>query len=43
MYSGHGRLSKCVCVCVSVYLSIAAFPHQCTDPDVTWANGRGAP
>jgi len=31
MYSGHGRL----CVC----LSLAAFPHYCTDPDVTW-NGR---
>ena len=28
---------------VSVYLSIAAFPHQCMDPDVTWANGRGCP
>jgi len=28
MYSGHGRL----CVC----LSLAAFPHYCTDPDVTW-------
>ena len=29
MYSGHGRL--CVCVC----LSLAAFPHYCTHPDVT--------
>jgi len=28
MYSGHGRL----CVC----LSLAAFPHYCTDLDVTW-------
>jgi len=28
MYSGHGRL----CVC----LSLAVFPHYCTDPDVTW-------
>jgi len=28
MYSGHGRL----CVC----LSLAAFPHHCTEPDVTW-------
>jgi len=27
MYSGHARL----CVCVS----LAAFPHYCTDPDVT--------
>jgi len=35
MYSGHGRL------CVS--LSLAAFPHYCTDLDVTWGNGRGCP
>jgi len=28
---------------VSLYLSLAAFPHYCTDPDVTWANARGAP
>jgi len=28
MYSGHCRL----CVC----LSIAAFPHYCMDPDVSW-------
>jgi len=34
MYSGHGRL--CVCLCVS----LAVFPHYCTDPDVTWWNGR---
>jgi len=33
MYSGHDRL----CVC----RSLAAFPHYCTDPDVTWGNGRG--
>ena len=33
MYSGHGRL----CVC----LSIAAFPHYCMDPDVSWGNSRG--
>ena len=26
-----------MCVCVSV----AAFLHYCTDPDVTWRNGRG--
>jgi len=35
MYNGHGRL----CVC----LSIAAFPHYCTDPDVTWGNVRVCP
>jgi len=29
MYIGHGRL--CLCGC----LSLAAFPHYCTDPDVT--------
>jgi len=34
VYIGHGRL--CVCVCLSVCLSLAAFPHYCTDPDVTW-------
>jgi len=39
MYSGHGRLCVCQCVC----LSLAAFPHYCTDADVTWANGRGCP
>jgi len=35
MYIGHGHL----CVC----LSLAAFPHYCTDPDVSWGNGRGCP
>jgi len=30
-------------VCVSVCLSVAAFPHYCTDPDVTWGNGMGCP
>jgi len=35
MYSGHARLS--------VYLSAAACPHYCTDPDVTWGNIGGAP
>ena len=35
MYIGHGRL----CVC----LSLAAFPHCCTYPDVTWRNGWGFP
>jgi len=33
-------------VCLSVYLYVclsrAAFPHYCTDPDVSWENGRGA-
>jgi len=38
MYSGHGRTF----VCLSVCLFLAAFPHYCTDPDVTWGNGRGA-
>jgi len=32
MYSGHGRLCAC--------LSLAAFPHYCTDPNVTWGNRR---
>ena len=32
-----------MCVCLSVYLSLAAFPYYCTDPDVTWKNGRGCP
>ena len=35
MYIGHGHL----CVCVS----LAAFPHYCTDPNVSWGNGRGCP
>jgi len=35
MYIGHGG----VCVC----LSLAAFPHYCTDPDVSWMNGRVCP
>ena len=30
-------------VCVSVYLSLAAFPHYCTDQDVSWGNGSGCP
>jgi len=38
IYIGDARL----CVCVSVCLSLAAFPHYCTDPDVTRGNGRGA-
>jgi len=39
MYIGHVRL----CVCLHVCLSLAAFPHYCTDPDVTWRNGRRCP
>jgi len=38
MYSVYGRL----CAYVSVCLSLAVFQHYCTDPDVTWGNGRGA-
>jgi len=36
---------KCVlvtAVCVSVCLSLAAFPHYCMDPDVTWGMVGGA-
>jgi len=29
-------------ICVSVCLSIAAFLHYSTEPDITWRNGRGA-
>jgi len=36
MYIGHKTA-----ICVSVCLSLAAFPHYCTDPDVTSGNGRG--
>jgi len=39
MYGGHGRLSVCLFAC----LSLAAFPHYCTDPDVSWGNGRECP
>ena len=35
MYIGYGRL----CVC----LSFVAFPHYCTDLDVTCGNGREYP
>ena len=35
MYVGHSR--QCVCLCA------AACPHYCTDPNVTWGNGRGCP
>jgi len=36
MYIGHTH------VCLYVCLSVAAF-YNCTDPDVTWENGRGWP
>jgi len=39
MYMGHG----CLCVCVSLCLSLAAFPRYCTDLGVTWGNGKGCP
>jgi len=38
--------AKCILVTrvyVSVSLSLAAFPQYCTDPDVSWGNGRGCP
>jgi len=38
MYIGHALLR-----CVSVRLTLAAFPHYCTDSDVTWRNGRSCP
>jgi len=39
MYIGHGHL----CMCLSVCLSLGAFAHNCTDPDVGSENGRGCP
>ena len=39
------REAKCIvvtAVCVYVGLWLAAFRHYCTNPDVTWRNGRGA-
>jgi len=42
MYIGHGCMCVCMSVCVSDCLSLAAFPHYCTDPDIIWENGRGA-
>jgi len=35
--------ADCVFIGVSVCLSLAAFPHYCTDPDVTWGTVRGCP
>jgi len=32
-------MAVCACLC----LSLAAFPHYCTDPDLTWRNGRCCP
>ena len=32
-------MAVCVCVC----LSLVAFPHYCTDLDVTWRNGICCP
>jgi len=37
MYIGHVHL------CLSVCLSLATFPHCCTDPDVTWGEWKGCP
>jgi len=37
MIAGQRGTNNCVC------LSLAAFPHNWTDPDVTWGNGRGCP
>ena len=31
------KVSVCVC------LSVPRFAHYCTDPDVTWGNGRECP
>jgi len=33
----------CVCLCMCVCLSLAACSHYCTDPDISYRNGRGAP
>jgi len=38
--------AKCIvvtAVCASVCPSLAVFPNFCTDPDVTWGNGRACP
>jgi len=39
--TGHARL--CVCVCVSVCLTVRGRMPTCTNPDVTWGSGRGCP
>jgi len=46
LYFAWGVEAKCIvvtAVCLSVYiwLSLAAFQHYCTDPDVTCGNGSG--
>jgi len=28
-------------MCLSVYISLAAFPHYWLEPDLTWGNDRG--
>jgi len=38
--------AKCIlitatAICMSVCLSLTAFPHCCTDPDVSWGSGKG--
>ena len=38
--------AKCIlvtCICVCVCWSADACSHYCTDPDVTWGNGRRCP
>ena len=37
--SGRKNQPACLCVC----LSLAALPQYCTDPDVSWRNGRRCP
>jgi len=39
MYIGHARLCVCLIVCLSVRRRIPT--HYCTDPYVSWRNGRG--
>jgi len=39
-------VAKCIlatAICVSVCLFLTAFPHYCTDADVTWWNARRCP
>jgi len=43
MYCSHERLCVGMSVCLSVCLPAAAYPHYCTDRDVTWGSGRGCP
>jgi len=40
----HSRSKMCISHSgLCVWLSLAAFPYYCTDPDVTWGNGTGCP